>query len=43
MGIFRSAVRQVAFAAIILLGKRIVSKVAGKIAEKATKPPTETS
>jgi hypothetical protein len=41
MGIIRSAVKQVALAAIVVLGKRIATKVAGKMAEKATKPRPE--
>jgi hypothetical protein len=43
MGIIRSAVKQVAVAAMVVLGKRIASRVAGKIAEKAAKPRPETS
>jgi hypothetical protein len=42
MGIIRSAVKQVAIAAMIVLGKRIATKVASKIAEKATNPRPET-
>jgi hypothetical protein len=43
MGIIRSAVKQVALAAMVVLGKRIATRVAGKIAEKATKPRPQTS
>jgi hypothetical protein len=42
MGIFRSAVKQVALAAMVVLGKRIATKVASKMAEKSTKPRPET-
>lgn len=38
MGIIRSAVKQMAVAAMVVLGKRIATKVVSKMAEKATKP-----
>ena len=37
MGIFKSAVKQVAVAAIAVLGKRVATKVVSKLAEKVAK------
>lgn len=39
MGLIRSAVKQVALAAVVLVGKRVAGIVAGKVKAKLSKKP----